>query len=158
MNRADFNYNLPQELIAQRPLSQRDASRLMVLDRASKQISHHVFTDLLDYLQPGDVLVVNNSRVIPARLYGRKPTGGKVEILLLKQLENGRWQAMVGGKRLQEGSQIHLLDNSGGETEIIATITAVLRGPQRELSFNQPLDEQLESLGHTPLPPYINET
>lgn len=157
MNTADFNYNLPPELIAQRPLSQRDASRLMVLDRANKQISHQTFTDLLDYLQPGDVLVANNSRVMPARLYGRKPTGGKVEILLLSQQENGRWQAIVGGKRLKEGSQIHLLDNLGRETEIVAAVTAVLQGSQRELSFNQPLDEQLESIGHTPLPPYIHE-
>ncbi|VAW31595.1 S-adenosylmethionine:tRNA ribosyltransferase-isomerase [hydrothermal vent metagenome] len=158
MNSADFDYNLPQELIAQRPLSQRDASRLMVLNRANRQISHQIFTDILDYIQPGDVLVANNSRVMPARLYGRKPTGGKVEILLLNQLENGRWQAIVGGKRLKEGSQIHLLNNVGEETEIVATVTAVLHGSQRELNFNQPLDEQLESIGHTPLPPYIHES
>jgi len=90
MNTADFNYFLPPELIAQRPLTQRDASRLMVLDRTSQSVSQRTFTDLLDYFQPGDILVANNSRVIPARLYGRKPTGGKVELLLLKEQDNGR--------------------------------------------------------------------
>ncbi|WP_420643933.1 tRNA preQ1(34) S-adenosylmethionine ribosyltransferase-isomerase QueA [Candidatus Leptofilum sp.] len=158
MNTADFNYTLPPELIAQRPLTQRDASRLMILNRAEQTIKHQTFTDILDYFQPGDVLVANNSRVIPARLYGRKPTGGKVEILLLSQQENGNWQAMVGGKRLKEGSQIHLLDRDENETELVATVTAFLDGPQRELSFNQPLDGWLESIGHTPLPPYIHES
>ncbi|MBK8900359.1 MAG: tRNA preQ1(34) S-adenosylmethionine ribosyltransferase-isomerase QueA [Anaerolineaceae bacterium] len=157
MHTSDFNYSLPTELIAQRPLAQRDASRLMVLDRTSQSISHHAFTDVLRYFQPGDILVANNSRVIPARLYGRKPTGGKVEILLLSQQENGRWQAMVGGKRLAEGSEIYLLDTDENETELVATVTAVLDGPQRELSFNQPLDGWLDTIGHTPLPPYIHE-
>ncbi len=157
MNTADFDYTLPPELIAQRPLSQRDASRLMVLNREAQTISHKTFTDILDNFEPGDILVANNSRVIPARLYGRKPTGGKVEILLLNPQENGRWQAMVGGKRLSEGSNIQLLDQAGEETELVATVTAVLDGPQRELSFNQPLNDWLESIGHTPLPPYIHE-
>ena len=158
MNTSDFNYTLPPELIAQRPLTQRDASRLMVLKRAEETITHQTFTDILDYFRPGDVLVANNSRVIPARLYGRKPTGGKVEILLLSELDNGHWQAMVGGKRLDEGSEIHLLDYDENETELVATVTAVLDGPQRELSFNQPLYDWLDSIGHTPLPPYIHET
>ncbi len=157
MNTADFNYTLPPELIAQRPLAQRDASRLMVLQRENETISHKSFADIVDYFHPGDILVANNSRVIPARLYGRKPTGGKAEILLLSQQEDGRWQAMVGGKRLDEGSEIHLLDRSGEETELVATVTAVLDGPQRELTFNQPLEAWLEAVGHTPLPPYIHE-
>ena len=157
MNTADFNYTLPSELIAQRPLAQRDASRLLVLQRENQSISHKIFSDIIDYFQPGDILVANNSRVIPARLYGRKPTGGKVELLLLSEQENGTWQAMVGGKRLNEGSKIHLLNQAGEETELVATVTAVLDGPQRELRFNQPLDEWLEAIGHTPLPPYIHE-
>lgn len=157
MNTADFNYALPPELIAQRPLAQRDASRLMVLDRTSQAISHRTFTDVLEYFQPGDILVANNSRVIPARLYGRKPTGGKVEILLLNQQENGIWHALVGGKRLDEGSQIRLVDYDENETELVGTVTAVRDGAQRELSFNQPLDGWLDSIGHTPLPPYIHE-
>ena len=157
MKTADFTYTLPPELVAQRPLSQRDASRLMVLNRADKSIAHKKFSNILDYFEPGDILVANNSRVIPARLYGRKPTGGKVEILLLNQQENGRWQAIVGGKRLKEGSNIHLLDHVGGETELVATVTAVRDGAQRELSFNQPIGTFLDQLGHTPLPPYIHE-
>lgn len=157
MKTADFAYTLPPELIAQRPLPQRDASRLMVLDRAKQTISHKSFTDILENFQPGDILVANNSRVIPARLYGRKPTGGKAEILLLNQQENGRWQAMVGGKRLKEGSEIYLTNHAGEVTEIVATVTAVLDGSQRELSLNQPIDTFLDQIGHTPLPPYIHE-
>lgn len=103
MKTNDFNYHLPLELIAQRPLPQRDASRLMVLHRGNGRLEHRRFTDLLDYLRPGDILVGNNSRVIPARLFGQKPTGGKVEILLLENLDPTRWQALVGGKKLQIG-------------------------------------------------------
>ena len=158
MNTADFDYALPPELVAQRPLAQRDASRLMVLQRENQTIGHRAFGDILDYFQAGDILVANNSRVIPARLYGRKPTGGKVEILLLSQQKNGRWQAMIGGKRLNQSSKIHLLNHAGEETKLVATVTAVLDGPLRELSFNQPLDDLLETIGHTPLPPYIHES
>lgn len=129
----------------------------MVLKRNDQSISHKTFTDIHDYFQSGDILVANNSRVIPARLYGRKPSGGKVEILLLNRQKNGSWQAIVGGKRLSEGSEIHLLDQTEAETELMATVTAVLDGPQRELSFNQPVDDWLETIGHTPLPPYIHE-
>ncbi len=154
MKTADFNYKLPQELIAQRPLTNRDASRLMVLKRENGRISHHHFTDIVDYLHPGDILVVNDTRVIPARLYGRKSTGGKVEILLLEQLDDTRWKALVGGKKLDEQTAV-LLDEGDGLT---GTITAVLDGPQREITFSQSLDGYLYEHGHTPLPPYIHET
>ncbi len=154
MKTSDFDYNLPQELIAQRPLTPRDASRLLVLDRENGRIDHKQFTDILDYFNPGDILVVNNSRVIPGRLYGRKPSGGKAEILLLEQLDDTRWKALVGGKKLDEGSEI-LLDHGNG---LAGTVTAVLNGPQREISFNQPVDDYLYEHGHTPLPPYIHET
>lgn len=158
MKTVDFDYDLPQELIAQRPLTQRDASRLLVLNKKDGQIAHKQFTDLLDYLNRGDVLVVNNSRVIPARLYGRKPTGGKAEILLLEQIDETSWKALIGGKRMKEGSQIHVLTHDGEESDIVATVTAVLDGPQRQIGFNQAINEKLEDLGHTPLPPYIHET
>ncbi|MCP4360377.1 MAG: tRNA preQ1(34) S-adenosylmethionine ribosyltransferase-isomerase QueA [Chloroflexi bacterium] len=158
MKTDDFDYFLPPELIAQRPLTPRDASRLLLLDREDDHITHHQFTHILDYLQPGDVLVVNNSRVIPARLYGRKPSGGKVEILLLQQRDGVHWQALVGGKRLREGSQIQILGNDGELKKFVATVTAVLDGPQREIQFNQPINNQLDAVGHTPLPPYIHET
>ena len=164
MKTSDFNYHLPQELIAQRPLAQRDASRLLVLDRfsgndrQSGKIAHKQFTDLLDYLRPGDVLVANNSRVIPARLYGQKPTGGKVEILLLEQLDDLRWKALIGGKKMVAGTEIILHDYDGTATNFKATVTAVLDGPQREVKFSQPMDDILYEIGHTPLPPYIHET
>lgn len=162
MNTADFNYTLPPERIAQQPLEQRDASRLLVYNRSSQTISeaisHHTFTDLLDFLQPGDILVANNSRVIPARLYGRKTSGGKVELLLLNQLDDQRWQALAGGKRLNENTAITITQPDGTDSRLTATVTAVLDGPQREISFSQPLDDDLlYELGHTPLPPYIHQ-
>jgi S-adenosylmethionine:tRNA ribosyltransferase-isomerase len=156
MKTRDFDYDLPPELIAQRPLSQRDASRLLVYHRQTGQIGHQPFTAVLDYLQPGDVLVVNDSRVIPARLFGRKPSGGKVEILLLQQLDETRWQALVGGRKVKEGMAITLYDKQGAASEIVGEVTAVLAGPQREITFNQSLDDHWHSLGHTPLPPYIH--
>ncbi|MCB8968856.1 MAG: tRNA preQ1(34) S-adenosylmethionine ribosyltransferase-isomerase QueA [Ardenticatenaceae bacterium] len=158
MKTSEFDYPLPQELIAQRPLPNRDGSRLLVLHRDSGELEHRAFTDLVDYLRPGDVLVVNDSRVIPARLYGHKESGGKVELLLLAQLDETKWQAIVGGKRLYEGAVIELVDRDGRETAVTATVTAVLQGAQREIQFNMPTDDFLEEIGHTPLPPYIHET
>lgn len=157
MQTADFDYFLPDSLIAQRPLAQRDASRLMVLNRANNQIEHKQFMDVVDYLNAGDVLVANNSRVLPARLYGRKTTGGKVEILLLAQQDATSWKALVGGKRIREGTLINLLNHENEETNIKGEVTAVHEGPQRLIQFNQPIHDQLESIGHTPLPPYIHE-
>jgi S-adenosylmethionine:tRNA ribosyltransferase-isomerase len=158
MKTNDFHYELPPERIAQRPLANRSASRLLVLHRDSGQIEHRAFTDIGAYLRPGDIMVANNSRVIPARLYGRKvPGGGKVELLLLARLAANRWQALAGGKRLNPGVQLQLADKEGRTTGVTATVTAVLNGPQREIEFNQPLDDVLDQLGHTPLPPYIHE-
>lgn len=158
MKTRDFDYHLPPDLIAQRPLVPRDASRLLIYQRQTGQISHRHFTDLTDYLQPGDVLVVNDSRVIPARLYGHKQSGGKVEILLLKQLDDARWQTLVGGRRLGMGTEIRVQQKDGEPSDIVGKVTAVLTGPQREITFNQPLDSHWDALGHTPLPPYIHET
>jgi S-adenosylmethionine:tRNA ribosyltransferase-isomerase len=158
MQTKDFNYTLPQELIAQRPLSPRDASRLLVVDRENGRLTHHHFTDILDYFQPGDILVANNSRVIPARLFGQKPTGGKVEILLLEQLNERRWKALIGGKKMILGTQIQVYDGEGNPTDLKATVTNVLEGPQREIQFTRDINDELETIGHTPLPPYIHET
>lgn len=159
MKTADFDYHLPKELIAQEPLVKRDASRLLVLNRATGQIEHRHFSDIGDYFAPGDILVANNSRVIPARLYGRKTkTGGRVEILLLEQIANGTWQGMVGGKRVREGTQIRLEDKAGNETDIVATIINELDGAQREIEFDRPIVALLDQLGHTPLPPYIQQS
>jgi len=150
-----FDYPLPPEKIAQTPLEQRDQSKLLVLDKNSGAITHKPFTNIIDYLNPGDILVANNSRVIPARLYGRKPTGGKAEILLLKQLDPSRWQGLVGGKKTRTGSEIIIDNTEGKQTDVIATITAVGPTAEREITFNQPTDQWLHTFGYIPLPPYI---
>lgn len=158
MRTSDFAYELPEDYIAQQPVEPRDASRLMVLDRQSERIEHRHFRDLPGYLRRGDILVANDSRVYPARLFGHKSeTGGKVELLLLERLEAGRWLALAGGSHLREGVRISLYEKDGAPGEIWAEITRQLPGAQREVTFSRPLDESLERLGHTPLPPYIHE-
>lgn len=157
MNLKDFDYNLPPERIAQTPLAERNQSKLLVLHRQTGEIEHRRFTDILNYFRKGDIIVANNSRVIPARLYGRKETGGRAELLLLEQLASGRWKTLVGGRKLVEGTQIYLQDNQENDTGIIATVTAVLDGALREITFNEPTETWLDEIGHTPLPPYIHQ-
>ena len=157
MKTAEFDYALPPELIAQTPIEPRDGSRLMVVERSSGSISHHHFHDLPEFLRPGDLLVHNESRVIPARLFGRKPTGGKVEILLLRQRAADTWETLVGGKRVRVGLRLRLLDGpagqlTGAEAEVIE---AGERG-MRVLAFNRPVLPLAEQMGVTPLPPYIH--
>lgn len=153
----EFDYELPTGLIAQKPLDRRDSSRLLVLHRSTGQMEHQAFTDLLDYLRPGDIVVANDSRVIPARLFGRKQSsGGRVEILLLEELSTGRWLALVGGKRLNEGVIVELEYPDGRPANIEVTIDRQLEGSLREIEFDEPLSETLDKLGHTPLPPYIH--
>lgn len=107
MEVSEFNYNLPEELIAQTPIKNRDESRLMVLNRKDKTIEHKIFKDILDYLQPGDCLVRNNTKVIPARLYGKKETGANIEFLLLNRIEGDFWEVMVRpGRKLQIGTKV----------------------------------------------------
>ncbi len=154
----DFDYHLPEARIAQNPLANRDGSRLLVLDRGEGSVSHREFRDIVGLLQAGDILVANNSRVIPARLFGRKKSGGRVEILLLDLTPTGTWKALVGGKRLQEGMQIDLVDHADRPAGITAAITAELDGPLREITFGSPAETWLDRLGHVPLPPYIHRT
>ena len=150
MKTSDFDYNLPAGHIAQQAIEPRHNSRLMVLERATGRIEHRHFYQLGDWLRPGDILVANNTRVIPARLYGNKAgSGGKVELLLLNKENESHWRALVGGKRLTEGTTIALADG------LTATITAVFDGPLRQVAFSQPIDQLLEQIGHIPLPPYI---
>ena len=151
---ADFDYDLPQEFIAQTPIEPRDHARMLVLDRATGAVSHQHIYDLPSYLRPGDLLVLNDTRVIPARLLGRKETGGKVEIFLVRALEDGRWQAMVRGKNLTVGKRI-LVGNQEG-ARVWATIAKQLDGPLRIVSFDEPIDDLLDDLGQVPLPPYIH--
>ena len=157
MKTAEFDYQLPSELIAQVPVEPRDASRLMVVDRSAGGIAHHHFFDLPDFLRPGDLLVHNESRVIPARLFARKPTGGKVEILLLRQRADDTWEALVRGKRVRPGLRLALLDGPDGSPAGAGAevIEAGERG-MRVLAFDRPALSLAERVGVTPLPPYIH--
>jgi len=149
----DFWYELPPELIAQTPLAQRDASRLLVMDRFTGKLSHKHFYDILDYLNPGDCLVMNDSRVLPARLLGQRPTGGAVEVLLLRQLEGNRWECLCKpGRKMQCGNTAIF-----GDGQLTATVTEVLPDGNRvvEFAYEGIFLEVLESLGKMPLPPYI---
>jgi S-adenosylmethionine:tRNA ribosyltransferase-isomerase len=150
---ADYDYDLPPGFIAQQPAEPRDASRLMLLDRANGAIRHAHFRDLGQHLRAGDLLIMNNTRVIPARLFGRKErTGGKAELLLLRRLAPRTWEALVGGKGLGQGAVI-LVD---GAPRLRATIIEAQDGPRRVVQFSQPVTPLLEKVGHVPLPPYIH--
>jgi len=152
---AAFDYDLPLERIAQTPLERRDESKLLTLNRQTGEIAHRCFVEMLDFFEAGDVLVGNNSRVMPARLHAQKTSGGKVELLLLEQLDRLRWKALAGGKKLNEGTRLifpRLLPHPPLEAEI----SEVLDGSQREVTFDQPLDGLLDELGEMPLPPYIH--
>ena len=153
MKTSDFYYDLPEELIAQTPLMQRDCSRLMVLDRKTGEIAHKHFYDILDYLKPGDCLVMNDSRVLPARLLGHRPTGGAVELLLLRDLGNRQWECLAKpGRKCLVGQQIIF-----GDGELTATVTDVQEDGNRVVQFHYEgiFLEVLERLGKMPLPPYI---
>ena len=150
---SSFYYDLPEELIAQTPLEKRDTSRLMVLDRKTGEVTHKHFYDILDYLNPGDCLVMNDSRVLPARLLGHRPTGGAVEVLLLRDLGNKCWECLCKpGRKMQAGSEVLF-----GNGELTATVKAVQEGGNRVVEFHYEgiFLEVLERLGKMPLPPYI---
>ena len=149
----DFYYDLPEELIAQTPLEKRDTSRLMVLDRKTGEVNHKHFYDILDYLKPGDCLVMNDSRVLPARLLGHRPTGGAVEVLLLRDLGDKCWECLCKpGRKMQVGNEVIF-----GNGELTATVKAVQEDGNRVVEFHYEgiFLEVLERLGKMPLPPYI---
>ena len=154
MKTSDFFYELPEELIAQDPLEDRTASRLLVLDRKTDKLEHKIFGDVINYLNPGDCLVINNTRVIPARLIGEKEgTGGKVEILLLKRRENDIWESLVKpGKKLRPGARVIF-----GDGRLKAEILEIAEEGNRLVKFYYEgiFEEILDSLGEMPLPPYI---
>ena len=153
MKTHDFWYDLPEKLIAQTPLEQRDGSRLMVLDRDTGAVAHRHFYDIVDYLNPGDCLVMNDSRVLPARLLGHRPTGGAVEVLLLRDLGEKRWECLCKpGRKMQEGQEVIF-----GDGELTATVCEVREDGNRvvEFHFEGIFLEVLERLGKMPLPPYI---
>ena len=155
MDLKEFYYDLPEELLAQVPIQKRDESRLMVLDRNNKTIEHKIFKDILDYLKPGDCLVRNNTKVIPARIYGKKETGANVEFLLLNNIEGDIWEAIVRpGNKLHVGTKVTF-----GEGLLNAEILEVMEGGTRKVKFtyNGIFNEILDQIGLMPLPPYIHE-
>jgi len=153
MRTSDFDYSLPPELIAQTPVEPRDRSRLMVLDRSDGRVEHQRFFEIVDYLRAEDVLVFNDSRVIPARLTGRKvDTGGRVELLLLHRLEGAVWEALVKpGKRVGVGTRVEI--EGGDKTGVLAEVIGVGEDGTRVISFSD--EAPLPQLGRVPLPPYI---
>ena len=150
----DYDYELPKELIAQDPLEDRSSSRLLVLDKATGEFSHHVFTEIIDYLEPGDCLVINDTKVIPARLYGvKEDTGAKVEVLLLKRTGENEWETLVKpGRKLKPGTMV-----SFGDGLLKAEILDILEEGNRRVRFffDGIFEEILDKLGEMPLPPYI---
>jgi S-adenosylmethionine:tRNA ribosyltransferase-isomerase len=152
MRTTDFDYYLPQERIAQTPVTPRHDSRLLVLNRDKGHIQHEKFWNIDKYLNQGDLLVINETRVIPARIYAKKqPGGGKAEILLLKKYDPQTWRILGGGKGLKVGRKLTI--NDGPEAEIVK----VLDGPERIIRFSEPIESYLECVGHVPLPPYIHK-
>ena len=155
MKVSEFNYDLPEELIAQTPIEKRDESRLMVLNKENQTIEHRTFKDIIEYLEPGDVLVRNNTKVIPARLYGKKETGANVEFLLLNNIEVDIWECIVRpGNKLHVGTKVIF-----GEGILKADILEVMLGGTRKVEFHYDgiFNEILDKIGLMPLPPYIHE-
>ena len=155
MKTHDFWYDLPEELIAQTPLEKRDTSRLLKLDRASGKVEHKIFYQIIDELRSGDCLVMNDSRVLPARLLGHRPTGGAVEVLLLRDLGDKKWECLCKpGRKMQVGNEVIF-----GNGELTATVVEVQETGNRVVEFHYEgiFLEVLERLGKMPLPPYIKE-
>ena len=155
MKVTEFDYELPEELIAQTPIEKRDESRLMVLNRKNNTIEHKTFKDIIDYLEPGDCLVRNNTKVIPARIYGKKETGANVEFLLLNNIEKYIWESIVRpGNKLHVGTKVIF-----GDGLLEATILEVMPGGTRKVEFKYKgiFNEILDKIGLMPLPPYIHE-
>ena len=151
MKTSDFDYNLPEASIAQTPVEPRDSSRLLVLHRDTRKVEHRIFREIGDYLHPGDLLVLNQTRVIPARIYARKETGGRVELLLLRRRDELTWEALVGGKGLRVGKSI-IIEN-GPKAELVE----ILDGSERLIKFSEPIEPYFSKVGNVPLPPYIHE-
>ena len=151
MKTEEFYYDLPERFIAQFPAEPRDHSKLLVLDRESGELEFRHFYDIIDYLKPGDLLVVNETRVIPARLFGSKlPGSGKIEILLLNKVDEFEWECLVGGSGMKEGREFAIEKGPLGE------VVKVLDGSKRLVRFGEPIENYFEEAGHTPLPPYIH--
>ena len=150
MKTDDFDYHLPLERIAQTPIEPRHAARLLVLDRAHDRLEHITFWEIGRFLRPGDLLVINQTRVIPARVYARKDTGGRVELLLLRREDEHTWEALAGGKGMRPGRALSIEHGPAGR------IVDDLGGSRRRVRFDEPLEPYLPRVGQMPLPPYIH--
>jgi len=148
---SQFDYILPPEFIAQTPIEPRDHSRLMVADRITGQVHHIFFNQIGDYLHDGDLLIINRTRVIPARILAKKPTGGSAEILLIRKESELTWEALLGGKRINLGTRLQTSE------KLYAEVIEVFEGSRRLLRFNEPIKKYLPIIGQMPLPPYIHE-
>jgi len=148
---SDFDYHLPESSIAQTPSEPRDSSRLLVLHRETGALEHKIFRDIKAYLKAGDLLVLNQTRVIPARIFAKKETGGKVELLLLRRRNELTWEALVGGKGLRVGKKVEV--ENGPQAEIME----ILEGSERLIKFSEPIEPYFPKVGNIPLPPYIHE-
>jgi S-adenosylmethionine:tRNA ribosyltransferase-isomerase len=167
MKTSDFDYHLPETSIAQTPAEPRDSSRLLILNRDSGDVEHKTFRDLSLILRPGDLLVLNRTRVIPARIFAKKETGGRVELLLLRRRDSLTWEALVGGKGLRVGKKVIVeSDDSRRRSEksgdfslqsVHAEILEILEGSERLIKFSEPIEPYFSSVGNVPLPPYIHE-
>lgn len=160
MKTSDFDYLLPPDFIAQTPTEPRDASRLMILHRHSGTVEHRIFREIGEYLQQGDILVLNQTRVLSARLFARKPTGGRVEMLLLRRQDECTWEALLGGKGLRPGLRLQLEGPEDAEQSgppVQAEVLEALNGGERLIRFSEPIEPHFPRLGHVPLPPYIHE-
>lgn len=151
MKTSDFDYHLPESSIAQTPLEPRDSSRLLVLHRGSGRLEHRIFRDVGEYLRPNDLLILNRTRVIPARIFARKETGGRVELLLLRRRDTLTWEALVGGKGLRVDKLVKVEEGPTAE------ILELLEGSERLIRFSEPIEPYFPKVGHVPLPPYIHE-
>jgi len=165
---SDFDYHLPEASIAQTPAEPRDSSRLLVLHRDTNELEHRIFRDVTDYLNPGDLLVLNQTRVIPARIFARKETGGRVELLLLRRRDALTWEALVGGKGMRVGKRVIVeTEDSGqqsnnetptsGDVGVRAEIMEILEGSERLIRFSERIEPYFSEVGNVPLPPYIHE-
>jgi len=151
MKTSDFDYHLPETSIAQTPAEPRDSSRLLVLHRDSEDVEHRIFRDLSLLLQPNDLLVLNRTRVIPARIFAKKETGGRVELLLLRRRDELTWEALVGGKGLRVGKMVRVENGPNAE------IMEILEGSERLIKFSESIEPYFSNVGNIPLPPYIHE-
>jgi S-adenosylmethionine:tRNA ribosyltransferase-isomerase len=165
MRTSDFDYHLPESSIAQTPAEPRDSSRLLILHRATGAVEHQSFRDIGECMRAGDLLVLNQTRVIPARIFARKETGGRVELLLLRRRDELTWEALVGGKGLRVGKKLSVGADDSNRREIStlrdvgvhAEIIEILDGSERLIKFSEPIEPYFSKVGNVPLPPYIHE-